>query len=135
MILPEPPAGGNTRSVGGGQSCPAGGADGVAPAGVLVFGGDVPEALVEPDGVVDRADPVQLGLELAAVGDPFQVRVLGLDVPEQGFDPGLVVGGGGTAEVLPDPDRGQERRGRLGGHLRPVVTDRQQPVSYTHLTL
>jgi hypothetical protein len=66
---------------------------------VFVVGRDVAQALVEPDGVVEQAYGVQLGFEVAGVGDLVQVRVLALDVPEQRLDPALVVGGAGPAEV------------------------------------
>jgi hypothetical protein len=78
--------------VGGLQSGSPGSADGVAAAGVFVFGGDVADALVEPHGVVERLEPVELAFQLARVFDLFQVWVLGLEVPEQALDPGLVVG-------------------------------------------
>jgi hypothetical protein len=46
----------------------------------------------KPDGVVERADPVEFGLQFAGVFDLLQVGVLGFDVAEQALDPGLVVG-------------------------------------------
>lgn len=49
-----------------------------------------------------------------------------LDVPEQGLDPCLVLRDAGTAELAGDGHPGEELPGAVGGHLRPVVADRQQ---------
>jgi len=91
----------------------SGGADGLAAVGVLVFGCDVADALVEPDCVVERSDAVELALELAGIDDLLEVWVFGLDVAEQALDPGLVVGRAGSSEVGRDPGAGQECLGGL----------------------
>ena len=52
---------------------------------VLVVGGDVADAGVQPDAVVLGAHSGQLGFELARIANRLQVRPLGLDVPEQGL--------------------------------------------------
>ena len=65
-------------------------ADLVTSSFVFVVGGDVADAGVQPEPVVFRADAVQPGDERAGIADAFQVRPLGLDVAEQGLDPGLV---------------------------------------------
>ena len=79
----------------------AAGPDGVAVAVVFVGGGDVADGGVHPEGVVLGPDAVELSFEVAGVGDLLQVRPLGLDVAEQGLDPGLVGGGVWASEVLP----------------------------------
>ncbi len=104
----------------------AGGADGLAAAVVLVVGGDVADALVQPHGVVEGAQPVRLGFELAGVAGLLQVRELALEVPEERLDPGLVVGGAGTAGVLGDPGAGHEGGGGARCHLRAVAGQGQQ---------
>jgi len=77
---------------GGEQAVASGLAQGVAAAMVLVVGGDVADAGVQPDGVVLLADRVQLQCQLGGVVDLLQVRPVGLDVPEQTLVPGLVGG-------------------------------------------
>jgi hypothetical protein len=74
---------------------------------VLVVGGDVADAGVQPHGVVLLADMVEFDGELTRITDLLQVRPLGLDVAEQRLDPGLVGRGAGPAEALHD---------RAGGH-------------------
>jgi hypothetical protein len=91
-ILPELSAGGNSGGVGVFESGASGSADSGPAAGVFILGGDIPDALVKPDRVVENANSVQLGFELARVADLVEVRELGLDVSEQRLDPGLVVG-------------------------------------------
>jgi hypothetical protein len=68
----------------------AGLADGLSSSGVFVVGGDVADAGVQPDRVVVLADDGELGAQGGRVGDREQVRVLGLEVPVEGLDPGLV---------------------------------------------
>ena len=75
-----------------GEAIAAGLADRVAVSVVFVVGGDVADAGVQPDGVVLLADLVQFEVELAGVADLLEVWPVGLDVPEQGLDPGLVGG-------------------------------------------
>lgn len=41
-------------------------------------------------------------------GGVVQVRILGLELAEERFDPGLVVWGAGSAEVLGDPRDGHQ---------------------------
>src|SRR4051812_306863 len=65
-------------------------------------GGDVADALVEPDRVVVHLDEVELGAQDGGVGDCEQVWPLDLDGPVQRLDPGLVGRGRGPAEVLRD---------------------------------
>ena len=67
---------------------------------MLVVGGDAADAGVEADAVVVAAGASQLGLERGRVADLFEVGVLGVDVPEEGLDPGLVSGGAGPSEAL-----------------------------------
>ena len=71
-------------------------------------------------------EAVQLGFEIAGIGDLVQVGELALEVSEERLDPGLVVRGGGASEVLRDPRAGEEHRGGFRGHLRAVVADGQQ---------
>jgi hypothetical protein len=59
---------------------------------VLVVGGDVADGFVQPDGVVVEADAFELGAQDRGVVDGVQVGPVGLDVPEQRLDPGLVGG-------------------------------------------
>ena len=80
----------------------SGGADGLAAAGVLVRGGDVADAGVQPHGVVLGAHELELGAEHRGVGDRQQVRAFALDGAVERLDPGLVGRGGGAAEVLGD---------------------------------
>ena len=105
LILPEGASGGKAVLACSFQTGSTSGPERLAAAVVLVVGGDVADALVEPDGVVVLAQPVQLGLEVAGIGDLLQVRVLGLGVAEEGLDPGLVGRGAGTAEALSDVNR------------------------------
>ena len=44
---------------------------------------------------------IELQGELTGVADLFQVRPLTLDVPEKGFDPGLIGGLSGQSEISP----------------------------------
>ena len=85
---------------GPGQAVDAGPADRLAPAGVLVVGGDVTDAGVQAHVVVVLADPFQLGPQHARVPDLLQVWPFGLHVPEQRLDPGLV-GGAARATKVP----------------------------------
>ena len=57
---------------------------------VLVVGGDVADAGVQPAGVVVHLDDGQLGSEDGGVGDGHQVRVVVLDGLVQRLDPGLI---------------------------------------------
>jgi hypothetical protein len=98
MILPYLSAGRNPGLVGGLQAVSSGGAEGFAAAVVFVVGGDVAEALVQPGGVVELAEPAQLGLKIAWVGDLVQVWVLVLEVPEERLEPdtpGALLSSGG----------------------------------------
>src|SRR5664280_1262086 len=79
-----------------------------------------------PYRVVLRPSGGEFGAQRGRVADREQVRVLGLDVPVEAFDPGLVGGGVWPAEVLGDRAQGEELPGRAGGHLRPVVGDGEQ---------
>ena len=69
----------------------AGLADRVAPALVLVVGGDVADRGVQSDGVVLDLHAVELGVELAGVADLPQVRPTALGVPEQRLNPGFIL--------------------------------------------
>lgn len=80
-------------------------ADGFAAAFVFVVGGDVADALVEPDAVVVVADAGEFGVEHGGVGDRFEVWPLVLDVSEQGLDPGLIGRSVGSPVVLQDRHR------------------------------
>ena len=51
------------------ESGPAGSADRGSAAGVFILGGDVPDALVKPDRVVEDPDAVEFGFQLAWVFD------------------------------------------------------------------
>src|SRR5213594_1375254 len=99
------------------ESLAAGLADLGAAAAVLVVGGDVADAGVEPDGVVVAADHLQFSAELIGVTDAFQLGPLALDVPEEALDRGLVGRGVRAAEVLDDRAQRQELPGRPRGHL------------------
>jgi hypothetical protein len=74
------------------EAVPAGLADGVSPAFVLVVGSDVAGAGVKPNAVVLVSDPVELEVEHGRVGELFEVGPVCLDVSEQRLDPGLVGG-------------------------------------------
>src|SRR5487761_1113982 len=102
------PSSGPTSLVGGDQSDPAGGADGLASAGVLVVWSDKADRLVETNGVICQAHPFELGGEDGGVGEGEQVGVLGLDVAPQRLDPGLVGRGVGPPEVLADGEQRHE---------------------------
>jgi hypothetical protein len=67
------------------ESLAAGLADLGAAAAVLVVGGDIADAGVQPDGVVVGADHLQFSAELVGVADVFQVGPLTLDVAEVGL--------------------------------------------------
>lgn len=77
-------------------------ADRWAAALVLVVRGHIPDPFVEANRVVLRPNDCELGPQYGWVADRKQVRPLGLDVSEQGLDPGLVGRGAGSAEVLAD---------------------------------
>jgi hypothetical protein len=77
-------------------------ADGLTSSFVFVVGGDVAEAGVRPDPVVMGPGDGELGAQGGRVADGEQVRVLGLEVPVEALDPGLVGGGVRAAEVLGD---------------------------------
>src|SRR5215213_986520 len=74
------------------EAGPAGGSDAVAPAVVLVVGGDIADGLVKPDPVVVLPGPVQLGGQHRGVGDGHQVGMLVFEMAPQRFDPRLVGG-------------------------------------------
>ncbi len=67
---------------------------------VLVIWGHIAHALVQSDRVVVHPGDVEFSPLGGGVADREQVRVLALEVPVQAFDPGLVGGGAGPAEVL-----------------------------------
>lgn len=81
----------------------AGFADGLSSSLVFVVGGEVADALVESDGVVVLADDGEFVTQCVRVADREQVRVVGLDVPEQ---------------ALSRPDRLGCRAGRSAGRSR-----------------
>ena len=83
---------GASLGVGAGEAVAAGLADGVAAAGVFVVGGDVADGFVQPHGVVAAVDAFGLAAQVAGVLECFEAGVLGLDVPEEGLDRGLVGG-------------------------------------------
>jgi FtsP/CotA-like multicopper oxidase with cupredoxin domain len=72
-------------------------ADGGPAALVLVVGGDVADAGVQPQVVVLLAHGLQLARQVGRVGEPAQVRPLVLDMAEQRLDVGLVGRRAGTA--------------------------------------
>ena len=93
---------------------------------VLVVGGDVADPGVQPHGVVVLPHDGQLCPQNGWGTDREQVRVLGLEVPVQAFDPGLVGRGTGPAEVLGDRAHCQEFPRGPGCHLGAVVGDGEQ---------
>src|SRR5688572_3875926 len=99
------------------EALPAGGAGLGAAAAVLVVGGDIADAGVQPDGVVVGADHLQFSAELVGVTDLVEMGPLALDVAEEALDRGLVGGSVGAAEVLDDRAQRQELPGRPRGHL------------------
>lgn len=64
--------------------------DGFAAALVLVVRSDIPDGLGKPHPVVLAPYAVQLRDEHGRVGDLLEMRPLGLDVPKEALDPGLV---------------------------------------------
>jgi hypothetical protein len=70
-------------------------ADGFASSLVFVVGGDVADAGVQAATVVVLAGVGEFGAQRGRVADGEQVRVLGLDLPVEAFDPGLVDRGAG----------------------------------------
>src|SRR5829696_8308081 len=111
---------------GSGEAVAAGGADGGAVASVLLVGGDVADAGVKPHRVVVLPADLEFGAEHVDVFEELEVRVLGLEVPEQRLDPGLVGWGAGPAEVGGEPAQRHELPGRSRAHLWPVVRHHQQ---------
>ena len=93
---------------------------------VFVVGGDVADAGVEADVVVLVADAGELGVQHDGVLDVVEVRVVEDEVGEEALDVGLVGGGAGPSEVLPDRDERHELAGVFAGHLRAVVRPGQQ---------
>jgi len=65
-------------------------ADGLTSSFVLFVGCDVADAPVQSHRVVVLADDGEFGTQGGRVADREQVRVLGLEVPVEGLDPGLV---------------------------------------------
>jgi hypothetical protein len=82
------------------QSCLAGFADRWSAAFVFVVGCDVADAGVQSDRVVVRRHDGQFGAQHGWVADREQVRSFGLEVPEQGLDPGLVGRGAGSGRSV-----------------------------------
>lgn len=78
---------------------------------VLVVGGHISHALVQPDRVVVHPSEGDLGSQGRGVTDREQVWILDLDVPVEALDPGLVGRGSGPAEVLGDRAQGHELPG------------------------
>lgn len=64
-------------------------ADGRPASSVFVVGGHIADAGMEADPVVSGPDDGQLVARYGRVGDRFEVRVLGFEVPVEAFDPGL----------------------------------------------
>lgn len=87
------------------------GPDGITSSFVFVVGGHVLQAGVQPDAVVVGSGEFELSLQFAGIEDLLQVRPLAFDVPEQGLDPGRVLGCAGAAELLGDGDPGEELPG------------------------
>ena len=88
--------------VGSLEAVSSGLADVFAAAVVLVLGGDVADAFVQPDLVVVVPDAFELSGEVGGPVERVQVGVFVFDVSEQGLDPGLAGGRGGASEVLGD---------------------------------
>ncbi len=103
------------------HSCGAGSADGRASAVVFVVGGDIPDGLVQPDGVVFALDPAEFGVEDGGVLDVFEVGPLPFEMPEEALDVCLVGGGSGSSVMLDDGHQRHEGLGVAGGHLGAVV--------------
>jgi hypothetical protein len=57
---------------------------------VLVVGGDVVDAGVQPEGVVLDAQALQLGVENSRVADLDKVGPVGLEVTVEALDVGLI---------------------------------------------
>jgi hypothetical protein len=87
---------------------------------VLVFGGHIADAGVQPDGVVLEPHAFELTLELAGVGDLLQVRPFAFDVAEQRLDQPLVLRDAGPAGVPGQRVHRQPLAGGARDHLRPV---------------
>ncbi|HEX5365405.1 MAG TPA: hypothetical protein VFW63_01920 [Acidimicrobiales bacterium] len=68
---------GTAGLIGGGEAVAAGLADAFAAAFVFVVGGDIADALVQPNRVVRGPHAFELGGEDLGVVDVEQVRVLG----------------------------------------------------------
>src|SRR6266508_1724417 len=98
LMVPVLAVPGKPAEAGGFEPGLAGLADGVTSSFVFVVGADVSDALVEPDPVVVRPRDLQLGAQGGRVADGEQVRVLGLDVPVEAFDPSLVGRGARASE-------------------------------------
>jgi energy-converting hydrogenase Eha subunit G len=77
--------------VGCAKPCSSCSADGLTSSFVFVVGGDIADALVQPGAVVELAQAVQLGFQVARVGDLVQVPEFALEVAEERLDPRLVV--------------------------------------------
>ena len=112
---------GDAGESGSGEAVSAGLADGVASAFVFVVGGDVAQGGVQTAAVVVVFGEVELGSQLRWVADLLEVGPFGLDVAEEGLDPGLVGGGAGPPEAGRDRAQGQELSGGARAHLGAVV--------------
>ena len=71
------------------EPCLSGLEDGRTASFVLVVGRHVADAGMETNAVPSRADEIELSAQHLRVGDRLEVRVLGLQVSVEDFDPGL----------------------------------------------
>ena len=95
-------------------------------AGVFVVRGHISHAGVQPDRIPVNLQMIKLGPQDGGFGDLQQVRELGLQVPEECFDPCLIGRCAGSPEMHGNCVQGHEFPGRPRCHLRAVVRHREQ---------
>ena len=99
IMLPVRPVVGKPGAPGSFQARLAVFADLLATAAVFVVRGHISHAGVQPDGIPEHLKTIKLGPQDGGFGNFQQVRVLGLEMAEERFDPRLVGRCAGSPEM------------------------------------
>ena len=108
IMLPVRPVVGKPGAPGSFQTRLAAFADLLTTAAVFSVRGHVSHARVQPDGIPVNLKMIKLGAQNGGFGDLEQVRELGLEMPEECFDPGLVGRCAGSPEMHSNSVQGHE---------------------------
>ena len=108
IMLPVRPVMGKPGAPGSFQARLAVFADLLTTATVFVVRGHVSHAGVQPDGIPVHLKMIKLGAQDCGFGDLEKVRELGLEMPEERFDPGLVGRCAGSPEMHGNSMQGHE---------------------------